>query len=148
MRGQKTSPELIEQAKALYLVKDSISAVARALNMPPKTVEGIIKRDDAFAEVRLQQKKEMILIANQKAREFLFELDPSKAKSEMEKSTVFGTLIDKNAVLAGEQFKSGAMNFNLDNRQITFKVSPSLAQVIDQRQKDSLVSISPQFKKE
>ncbi len=149
MRGKKTDPELVEQAKSLYLVYDSIAKVARVLNMPCKTVEGIIKRDDEFAQLRLEQKREMILLTNQKAREFLYELDPTKAKSEMEKSTVFGTLVDKNAMLAGEQFKSGSVNVNVgDNRQMTILVSPNLAKVFEQRQKDDLSSISSQFKKE
>lgn len=135
MRGKKTNQAVQEQIKALYLVKDSISDVARALNMPRKTVESIIKRDDEFAELRLQKKREMIMLANEKAKEFLNELDPKKAKSEMEKSTVFGTLVDKNAVLSGENFKSNSVSVSVgDNRKVVYNVSPNLAKVINKLQ--------------
>lgn len=137
MRGQKTAPELIEQAKALYLVKDSISEVARALGIPRKTAEEIIKRDDEFAELRRQQKRKLILKANQKAEELLDEIDPKKAKSLTELSTTYGILLDKNTALAGEQFKSNSVSVNLgDNRQVIFEVSPNLKQVIDRIQSD------------
>lgn len=133
MRGKKTSQQVIEQAKALYLIEDSVTVVASTLGIPRKTAEGIIKRDDEFAELRRQKKKEMILLANEKAKEFLNELDPKKAKSEMEKSTVFGTLVDKNAVLAGENTKWGSQIRIGDNREIRINFSPKLRDVINRK---------------
>ncbi len=131
MRGKKTAPELVEEARSLYLVKDSVSEVARTLGLPRKTVAGLIQKDDEFAELRRQQKRELILLANQKAKEVLSQIDPTKAKSLTELSITFGTLIDKNSVLSGEQFKSG-VNVNVgDNRRMIFNVSPSLAKVIE-----------------
>lgn len=131
MRGKKTPTKIIEQVKALAPLHDSISDLARQLNMPEQTVRDILRIDEDFVELRAQQKKKLILQATQKAEEFLGALNPDNAKSEMEKSIVFGTLIDKNAVLAGENSKWASQTFNIgDNRKIEIKVSPEAMSLV------------------
>lgn len=124
MRGRKTPQTIIEDIKALADVHDSMAELARRLNMPEQTVRDVLKRDDDFVELRAQQKKRLILQATKKAEDFLDSLDPQNAKSEMEKSTVFGTLIDKNSILAGEQSKWASQTLNIgDNRKIEISIT-------------------------
>lgn len=124
MRGKKTSQAIIEEIKALAPFNDSITELAKKLGLPEQTARDVIRRDDKFVEVRAKQKKRLILQATKKAEEFLETLNPENAKSEAEKSVVFGTLVDKTMVLAGEDKRWSAQTFNVgDNRQFVIQVS-------------------------
>lgn len=137
MRGKLTQPALKEEAKALYPLYENYSEVARILNLPVTTVKDIIDKDDEFVEVRKQQKRLLIINAHQKAKEVLNEIGAKGAKSMSEAAIVFGTLVDKMAVLSGENSKWAAQTFNIgDNRKLEVNIA-SEAQSLLKRVKKS-----------
>lgn len=136
MRGKLTPPILAEEAKALYPLYENYSEVARIINLPVTTVKDIIDKDDEFAEVRKQQKRLLIIHAHQKAKEVLNEIDAKKAKSIGEAAIVFGTLVDKMAVLSGENSKWAAQTFNIgDNRKLEIRIAPEAMNLVKRSQK-------------
>lgn len=127
MRGQKTPAILTEVAKQLYPLYQNYEEVGRILNLPGNTVEDLVKRQDNYTELREQQKKLLILEGHKKATELLRAIDPAKAKSLAEVAMTYGIVVDKNAVLAGENNKWSANQVNVgDNRNITINFNNKL----------------------
>lgn len=136
MRGKKTPSALVEQAKALYPLYDNYQEVANVLGLPRETVRDLINKDDEYAELRQQQKRLLIQKAHQKASETLEAINPDKVKSNTEAAIVFGTLVDKMAVLSGENSKWASQTFNIgDSRKIEIVISPEAKGLIGRRQK-------------
>lgn len=125
MKGRITPAILQETAKQLYPLFENYTEVARILNLPPTTARDIIMREDNYQELRGQQKKLLIQEGHQKAVELLRAIDPKKAKSLSELAITYGTVVDKNAVLAGENAR-WSNQVNVDNRKVEIKISPKL----------------------
>jgi len=133
MRGRKIPVLLAEQAKALYPLYEDYTAVANILHLPQSTVRSIIVKDDEFMEFRQQQKRILIQKAHQKASETLEAIKPEKMKSNTEGIIVFGTLVDKMAVLSGETNKwSQQINVG-DNRKINIVVKENYQSLLNRK---------------
>lgn len=136
MKGKITPPILAEAAKQLYPLFDNYTEVGRILNLPHNTVHQIINSTDNYEEIRLEQKKLLIQEGHQKAIELLRAIDPEKAKSLGELAMTYGIVVDKNAVLAGENSKWSNQNISIgDNRKIEISINSEAKSLIKRGQK-------------
>jgi len=115
LRGKRTSPEKVEEVKALSLIY-SPDAVSAKLSLPLRTVYSILsKRDNPAIETRREEKRLQVVdkVWDDKERE----IQKIKSKMEMildgldqekvnkarltELSTSYGILFDKRQLLTG-----------------------------------------------
>jgi nucleoid DNA-binding protein len=108
-RGSDTDIKTIYKVLALYCVIGSYAEVARQLNMPPSTVEKLVKDNKdkpEFVELCVEKKKtlsndfnEIIDLAVKRIKQELIEEEKIPLNHL---STVIGTIYDKNRLEQGE----------------------------------------------
>ena len=137
MRGRITSPAKREEILALYPLYENYSQVSRISGIPLKTVHDIVRRfqdQDEYTEFRNQQKKIMIQEAHLKATEAMAAISKDKYRSNMEAVIVFGTLVDKMSVLAGENTKWANQQINIgDNRKIEISITKDAESLVKRK---------------
>ena len=114
MRGQKYDTMTKEKALAMMATNNNLTEVSRQLNIPVSTLESwkkeALTKDDEFARVRSEKKKEFIQTAwriIEKGSKIL-EKKMTEADTDLEKadmraiSTVLGTIYDKQALASAE----------------------------------------------
>ena len=107
-RGQKTPPEVIFKVMASYAVTDNPEQTARALNLPPTTVRGIIDRCEdlpEFVELRDKTREHFAERATSIINKALNRLeDEIETKDDIPINhlvVAVGTLYDKRALAEG-----------------------------------------------
>lgn len=127
LKLNKVNKNSVKRARILAVIdkaQGNSTEISRLTGIPQPTVWRIINNDEEFIKLRQIQKKELIQIANKKAKEILLkDIEPHKAKSLVEATTAFGTLVDKMAVLSGENTKWG-QQVNIGEKQFNIVVSP------------------------
>lgn len=119
-RGQKTPPEVIFKVMASYAVTDNPEQTARALNLPPTTVRGIIDRCEdlpEFVELRDKTREGFAERATNIINKALDRLDDEIAMKDdipiNHLVVAIGTLYDKRALAEGS---------STDNVSVTVKL--------------------------
>ena len=119
-RGSDTDIKTIYKVLALYCVIGSYAEVARQLNMPPSTVEKLVKDNKdkpEFVELCAEKKKtlsnefnEIIDLALKRMKQGLIE-DEKIPLNHL--STVIGTIYDKNRLEKGESTENTNQTINI-----------------------------------
>lgn len=111
-----TSPEKLEEARALLASGVGVNEVARRLNMSKAGVSGLKKKfeeDPNFEQLRTQKQREFINLAweaaekgirilNKKLERILSDDEVAASTDMREISTSVGTMIDKARLASGE----------------------------------------------
>lgn len=107
-----------------YPLNDSPRDLERLTGIPNETISKWL-RDEEFIALKEEQKKLAWISLNQEAQEIIRnEIKPRQTKSKESAILALGIIIDKMAVLAGENNKWSANNVNIgDNRKIEIKIS-------------------------
>lgn len=104
-KGKKTDPQTIYNIMASYFETRSYAQTGRDLDIPPTTVEGIVKehlKDKEFVELWAKKKEDFITKADviiYKAMDKLIkQLDNQESIPVSQLTTAIGTIYDKKAM--------------------------------------------------
>jgi len=104
-----------------------IRAIAKQTSLPKTTVSRLLSQSKELQKLRDEQRTKTIQRLQGLIEKGMEQVDTMEARSLMEASTSLAILIDKQALLEG---RTQGGNVNIDQRQITFKVSPDSKDVI------------------
>lgn len=109
-RGKKTPPDVKYRIMLSWAVTDNFAETARALDLPVKTVEKVVKdnRDKEEFKILLRKKREEMAenatrIMNKVLKRLEQEIDDEEKDIPINHlTTAFGTLYDKKALMDGK----------------------------------------------